>query len=155
MKYKKLQLIQKQISERLQKVSGLFEIALPVGGWVRSIRVALGMNTRQFAQRLGVSRQRVSELEKSEVDGHITLESMRRAAESLESVFVYAIVPRQELSSVLRQRAEALVRRRMQRVNHSMFLEKQGLPQKEVDDALNEAVETLLQEHLSTVWEDV
>ena len=55
----------------------------PPKGWLRAIRDALGMTTRQLAARLGVSQPRVVALEKGEVDETLTLAGLRRAAAAL------------------------------------------------------------------------
>ncbi|HZZ37352.1 MAG TPA: helix-turn-helix domain-containing protein, partial [Caulobacteraceae bacterium] len=52
----------------------------PPKGWLRAVRDALGMTTKQLARRLGVSQPRVVALEKGEVDESVTLTSLRRAA---------------------------------------------------------------------------
>ncbi len=40
-------------------------LAPPPGGWIRSVREALGMSATQFAQRLGGARQTALEQEQS------------------------------------------------------------------------------------------
>jgi len=52
----------------------------PVKGWLRSIRMALSMSSKQFASRLGVSPPRITALEKSEQSGSATINTMRQAA---------------------------------------------------------------------------
>ena len=44
---------------------------------------ALGMTTAQYGKRLGVSQPRIVELEKSEQEGGVTLNTLQRAAEAL------------------------------------------------------------------------
>ena len=73
----------------------------PRGGWVRAVRDALGMNTRQLAQRLGVTHNAVVDLERSEVAGVAKLEALRRADEALDCDLVYALVPRTTLEDTV------------------------------------------------------
>jgi predicted DNA-binding mobile mystery protein A len=54
----------------------------PVKGWLRAVREALGMSGRQFAKHLRVSAPRITKLEKSEMSGSVTLNSMRQAADA-------------------------------------------------------------------------
>lgn len=42
---------------------------VPVKGWIRAIREALGMSGRQLAQRLKVSQPRIPRLEQDELTG--------------------------------------------------------------------------------------
>ena len=52
----------------------------PPRGWIKAIREALGITTRQLATRIGVGQSRVVDIEKAEVTGSITLGSLQRAA---------------------------------------------------------------------------
>ncbi len=85
--------------------------ARPARGWIRAIRDALGMSSRQLATRMGQSQPAVSQLEHSEVDDRITLATLRRAADALECDLVYALVPRTTLDDTVRRRARSLARR--------------------------------------------
>src|SRR5258708_31843015 len=70
------------------------------GGWVRSIRSALGMTGRQLGRRIGVSQNAISEAERAETEGRITLNTLRKLADGLNCELVYALVPRIELDTV-------------------------------------------------------
>lgn len=99
----------------------------PVKGWIRSIREALGMSGRQLAARIQVEAPRISEMEKSETHGNISLKSLRRAAEAMECELVYAFVPKVSLEASLRTQAEKAAKKNMGIVSHTMRLEDQGL----------------------------
>lgn len=99
--------------------------SMPRAGWLRAIRHALGMSTGQFASRLGISQPRVLKLEKAEVDGSVTLASLRKAAEALGCEFVYAVVPREPLATMISKQADRVARAELKSVSHSMALEKQ------------------------------
>ena len=60
------------LDKKLQSVN-LGQLHRPHKGWIRAVREALGMSSAQLAQRLGVSRPRITALEKSEMDDSITL----------------------------------------------------------------------------------
>src|SRR5258708_2673017 len=94
--------------------------AKPPHGWVRAVRDALGMNTRQYARRLGVSQPQVVAYEKGETEESITLASLRRAAEGLDCELVYALVPKRPLTDSLRARAEAITDAKLARMSHTM-----------------------------------
>jgi len=80
----------------MQRVSSaLKHIRRPERGWIRAIRDALGINGPQLARRLGVSKQRISVLEKAEIEGGASLNSIRQAADALNCDLVYALVPRE------------------------------------------------------------
>ncbi len=72
----------------------LLEFAIhPPGGWIRSKRTKMGITGRQLASKLGVTKQRISALEKAEISGAASLKSMRQAAEAMGCEFVYALIP--------------------------------------------------------------
>jgi predicted DNA-binding mobile mystery protein A len=82
---------------RLQAGWGCFPRRPPPEGWVRHLRDALGMNTRQLAARLGTSRQAVLGLESRERRGAITLDTLGRAADALGCELRYVLIPRDSL----------------------------------------------------------
>ena len=112
------------------------------------------MSGRQFAQRLGASPPWVSTLEKKELTGAVTIKTMRQAAEAMDCVFVYALLPRETLSATLRKRAESLARKRMVNVSHSMLLEGQQLTEQDQRKALASEVEALLRDMPKELWDN-
>ena len=77
-------LARKNIDKRLSQLDNLQSLARPPRGWIKAIREALGMTSRQFAERMGVSQPRASEIEKTEMSGSLTLDTLQRAAQALE-----------------------------------------------------------------------
>ena len=126
----------------------------PVKGWLRSVRESLGMSGRQFARRLGVSPPRVTSLEQSELSGSTTIKTMRQAAEALDCIFVYAVIPRESLTATIRRQAESLAGSRMNRVSHSMLLEAQQLSGSEQREAFAAEVKKLMHTMPKELWED-
>jgi predicted DNA-binding mobile mystery protein A len=120
-------------------------ITRPARGWVRAIRDALGMTTGQMAKRMNVSQPRISELEKAEVHGNITLASMERAAEALGCRLIYVLVPEKPLGETLRDRARTIAERQMSAVEQTMRLEDQEVANpKHRLAAINRQADTLL-----------
>jgi predicted DNA-binding mobile mystery protein A len=118
--------------------------AVPSKGWMRAVREALGMTAVQFARRMGVKPPSVTDMEHSEVHGTIQLKTLRKAAEALDCVLVYAVVPRTSLEETVEKRARALAVEQMGRIGHTMDLEAQGLSRNEREAQ----VETYIREHL-------
>ena len=104
--------------------------ARPARGWIRAIREALGMTTAQLARRIGVKQPRVIELEKAEVAGAVTLQTMERAAEALGCRLTYVLIPHRPLEETLRSRAMAAAEDQLAAVEQSMRLEAQGVDHK-------------------------
>lgn len=83
------------------------------------------MTTRQFAQRIGVVQSRAVDIEKAEISGSITLDSLTRAANALDCELVYVLIPRKPLMDTVNAQALALAKRHIRSTSHSMTLEKQ------------------------------
>lgn len=121
------------------KISALLDLSVPKppkSGWVRSIREALGMSGAQLGERLNLSRNQVSILERKEADETITLKQLKQLASGLDAELVYAIVPRQSIDDMIEARAMDLAKRRLAMSHQSMFLEAQQLTSEQQQQAL-------------------
>ena len=125
------------LDERLRAWGTVDRYAPPVRGWIRAVRVALGMTAQQLGNRLGVKQPTIVALEQSEAKGTIELATLRRVAEALDCTLVYALVPRRPLEDTVRERARAFLRKRRASVEHSMLLEDQGVKGRDVDARLD------------------
>jgi len=142
-----------QLDKTLSGYAVARQTSQPAKGWIRAIREALGMSGKQLASRLNVSQPRISKLEQDEVSGVVSLKTMRQAAEAMDCVFVYAIVPRTSLEETVRTQARKVAEARIQRVSHSMLLEAQNLSTAEQQASLDAAVEELMREMPKELWE--
>jgi predicted DNA-binding mobile mystery protein A len=101
----------------------------PRAGWVKTLREALSMSAEQLANRLGLTRARIVQLEKAEINDAVTLRTLKEAANAMECEFIYAIVPKgtSTLEDIIKTRAEIIANERIARVAHTMALEDQAL----------------------------
>jgi predicted DNA-binding mobile mystery protein A len=125
--------------------------ATPAAGWVRAIRDALGMTTRQMAARLGVTAMAISGLEDSERAGTVQLGTLRRAADALGCDLVYTLVPRVGLEVAVHRQALVRARQELARVDRTMQLEDQGLDDVEVQRRTSEFAARLVD--ASAIWD--
>lgn len=97
-----------QLDELVGKIKPLAsEWPVPDGGWIASVRDALGMSGDQLGARLGITRSSVRALELRERDGGATLEALRAVAAVLGCDVVYALVPKAgSFTTTLRKQAE-------------------------------------------------
>ena len=142
-----------QVDTTLQQVRRTTVPPPPNSGWIRTIRESLGMTQAQLAKRLGITRQGLDGLERGEVSGKITLESLRRLAEALNSRVVYMVVPDTSLTEMRRSRATKLAETQLKRVSHSMKLEAQGVKQGEAKRQLARLVDEILSENPRKLWD--
>jgi len=153
MNKKSRNIARKQLDQRLQAFAGLKKTHPPMRGWIRAIRDALGMTAEQLARRMGVQRQRVHALEKGEVAGTATINSVRRAAEAMDCVFVYALVPRDSLEANVERHARKYAEKIHAAVQHSMVLEQQGLSANESGYGIEINTEKFVRETPRDIWE--
>src|ERR1039457_511098 len=123
---------------RFKALGPATRFAPPMRGWIEAIRGALGMSTAQLAKRLRVKQPSVIALGQSEAKGTIELATLRRVADALDCTLVYALVPNKPLEAMVRDRARAFARRRLEPVEHSMLLEDQKVTAKGAGARLNE-----------------
>ena len=97
----------------------------PHAGWLRATRDALGMSRAQMAGRMGVTRARIAQLEQSEKDETIKLDTLRRAADALNCTLVYAVVPNKPYDQVMSDQARARAEEHVAQVTQTMRLEGQ------------------------------
>ncbi len=154
MNLRRNKLIREQMEAKLRRLKPLGNIEPPRHGWIRAIREALGMTGSQLARRLGVTRQRISRIEQDEVSGKVTLETMHKTAEALDCEFVYALIPRFDLTAIITRQVEKLARARLERASATMRLEAQELTPREKRKALEDEVEAILSESTRLWWED-
>ena len=147
-------LARKNLDRRFAELKPIDRWARPPKGWLRAIRDAIGMTTAQMAARLGVSQPRIVNLERDEVRGVLSLETLSRAAQALDCTLIYALVPNQSLDHMVGQRAEQIAAARISRVDHSMRLENQGLSKQDLQAEHRRVTEELLQGNLRRIWDE-
>lgn len=143
----------KHLERRLAPLRG-FNFARPQRGWLRAMREALGMTTRQLAQRMGKVQSAVVDMEKSEAREAISLTSLRQAAEAMDCVLVYAIIPKEPIDDILRARANSVAAQQLARVSHTMALENQSLSPADQEAERERLIDELLRGPTTRLWDD-
>ncbi len=155
MRSKDTTLIREQMDASLSHYHGLKSLQRPLKGWIRSIRLALGMSGRHLAERLGVQTPRVVELEKAEALGNITLSSLKRAAEAMDCTLIYAFLPHSSLTETVRAQAQKVAADNVTRISHSMLLENQALPKIEQEKILRDKEDELMRTLPRWFWDSL
>ena len=73
------QLRRRQLDQVLGAVRTIQPSLTPRGGWIRELRKAIGMTGAQLAKRLHVTAAAITQMEKGEQAGTITLASLRKS----------------------------------------------------------------------------
>ena len=152
---KNQQLIREQLDATLVQYRPLINIGIPVKGWIRAIRNALGMTASQLANKLGVAQQAVARIEKDELSGSVTIKTMRRVAEGLDCVFVYGFVPHSSLQSTVREQAQKYATKKINYASQTMTLEKQELNIEENQKIILKLGEDLTNNPPANLWNEL
>lgn len=148
-------LARKHLERRLAPLRQQPDFIRPPRGWIRVVREALGMTTRQLAQRIGKGQSAVIAMEKSEARDTVSLVILRQAAEALDCTLVYALVPNRPIEDTLRARASELASQRLARASHTMALENQGLDRAAREAEQERLIEELLRGSIARLWDDI
>lgn len=145
----------KQIDRTLREARGLAALLPPHRGWIAEVRRIIGMRSDQLARRMHVSQSTVSDLERSEANGTISLNSLRRAALAMGCTVVYAFVPREEsFEDLVRARAEEFAENLASTVGHTMALEDQATSDRARAELVEHYVETLARQMPRELWDE-
>ena len=153
MRSKDRALARKHLDNKLNSIRHSCNVQRPPKGWIKAIREALGMPAEQLANRIGVTKPRVYEIEKAEVSGSITLNSLERAARALDCKLVYTLVPRLSLQDTVETRALEIAKKRIDSASHTMALEDQALNEKELHEQIGTLARELSDQGGSGFWE--
>ena len=143
----------KALDNKIASLPPLQKLQRPHKGWIKAVREALGMSSKQLAARLKVSPPRITALEKSEVDETVTLASLRRAAEALDCALVYSFVPKGSFEDILQSRARRIAAEIIGKVDHTMRLEAQNLREDKLDDEIETLAAQILREQHKIIWD--
>jgi len=107
------------------------------------------MNGRQLAEKMGIARSHLSQIESAEARNSASLRTLRRAADALGCELVYAFVPRdgRTLEEMVQERARTVAERIVGDVATTMALEAQSVDRnfrkREVNRITSELVHTM------------
>jgi predicted DNA-binding mobile mystery protein A len=151
-------MINLQENQRIEKSTSVLRRIKPMlsprGGWIRSIREALGMTSVQLASRLNTHPSRITRIEEDELKQALTLQTLHKVAEALGCDLIYALVPKTSIETTLRTRARAIAEFKIQRIQHTMALENQSLSPDQLQALLSQEVDMLLHGSLKYLWEE-
>ena len=144
----------------VNKAAALDRVSPPRQGWIKAVRIALGMSGATLSQRLDGHRSTAAYLERSEQDGTLTLNKLREAAAAMQCELVYSLVPKglkdnnqPTAEDLLFEQADRKAQEIVKRANVQMALEAQQLnaanQQKEIDRLRHKLLDTLPK----TLWQ--
>ncbi len=133
---------------RLNKIESLRD------GWIKSIRVSLGMSLEQLAKKLKVTPQSVKEMEDREKEGTISLNILKDIASSLDLKFIYGFsAPKSSLEKIVKKRAYNVAKDIVLRSDKNMQLENQGNSRLRIKKAIKERADKIIANQEKILWD--
>ncbi len=152
MNKKKLQI--EQLENKLNGFSTAQKVVAPPIGWLKAVRVSLGMSLQQLADKLSITKQSVQEIELREKEGTITLKSLRETANALDMQLVYGFVPKDgSIEKLIDRKAKELATRIVSRTSNTMKLEDQENTQQRLKKAIEERTAEIKNELPKMLWD--
>ena len=152
MNLKKLQ--REQLDRKLERFSSVIQVTPPPTGWIKAVRVSLGMTLQQLAEKLSITKQSVQEIEKREQEGNITLKTLKDTANALDMQLVYGLVPKDgTLDDLIDRKAKELAIRIVSRTSNNMKLEDQENSKERIKKAIEERTAAIKNEMPKMLWD--
>lgn len=130
------------------------DLRMPPEGWLKTVRKALGMSGVQLAKKMGVTRARIAQAERAELDGAATLKSMKAAAEAMGCRLVYAVVPEKRIEDVITAQARKKALALVGTASTHMALENQALPNDKIAREIERLTREIAREMPPDLWND-
>ena len=143
-----------QLNSKMQAFASLQKVAPPPTGWIKAVRLAIGMSMEQLGKKLSITRQGVQDIERREQDGSLTVKSLREVAKAIDMQLVYGFVPMDgSLDALIDRKARELAKQIVLRTSNSMKLEDQENSRERIEKAIDERAIAIKNEMPKTLWD--
>ena len=147
-------LLIKQLDQKLKPFKGTDKVIVPEKGWINTIRTALNITLSQLGKKLNITRQGARGVELSEAKGTISIKALREVGKALDLKFVYGFVPNDgTFENLINKKAKELAKKIVLRTHQNMALEKQGIDNDKINEAIKELAEDLKNEMKKSLWD--
>ncbi|WP_445717306.1 mobile mystery protein A [Flavobacterium sp.] len=154
MKNTKQQLVLDQTDKKLVLFQPLKTVVIPNKGWVNTMRTALKMSLRQLGNRMNFSAQNIKQIEEREVNGTVSINSLREVANAMDMQLVYGFVSKHEsLEQMIEKRAKELATEIVMRTNNTMTLEDQQNSKERIEKAIEQKTIEIKSEMPKYLWD--
>jgi predicted DNA-binding mobile mystery protein A len=138
-----------QIDKRLDAIREIKNKSSVTNGWIKYIRRAMGMTLNELGELTGLSARTIAQAEKREVEGKVTLGTLKKMAKAMECDLVYSLVPKKSVKQTIQDKARDKAIERLNEAGLHMKLEAQ-----EVSGDFKDRVERLANKLIANgdVW---
>ena len=116
-----------QFERRFELLRSFKDKTIVREGWIKYMRTALGLTLVDLAKLVSLSRVTLAQTEAREIEGKVTIATLKKMAEAMECDFVYAFVPKKDLRILLHDQAVSKATQLLESADHHMKLERQGV----------------------------
>lgn len=146
-------LVINQLDNKIKSLQPLRDLQ-PVTGWVTLVRKTLNMSLRQLGNKLSITPQSMRNIEKREIQGTVTIRTLKDAAEALDMVFVYGFIPKDgSVDKLIERKAYEKAEKIVIRTSTTMKLEDQENSKERIQQAIAELAEELRREMPKALWD--
>ena len=143
-----------QLERKMQLLIPAVAGSVQPSGWIKAIRMALGMSMQQLGNRLGVTRQTVHDMELREKEGSITIKYLHEVANALDMQLVYGFVPKDgTLDALIERKARALAEKIVLRTAQNMKLEAQENSAERLEKAIDDRAAQIRHDMPKYLWD--
>jgi predicted DNA-binding mobile mystery protein A len=154
MKNSKQQLILEQLDRKLSSLNALNQQLVSKKGWIHTIRTAVNMSLRQLGNRLNISAQGLRGLENREMEGTITINSLKEVANALDMKLVYGFVPKDKsVKNMIEKQARKKAEEIVLRTSKTMALEDQKNSDTRIKNAIKDKTDEIKTYLPKYLWE--
>lgn len=138
-----------QIQRRLEELRAVKDKTIIREGWIQYMRTALGLTLSELGKLAGVSTASVAQAERREVEGQVSLTTLKKMAEAMECELVYAFVPKKDMKTLIHDKAFEKAQKTLGLADLHMKLENQ-----KVEGNERERIERLAQKFIEKgdIW---
>ena len=142
------------LETKIRAFAPLTKVAIPPTGWIKAIRLALGMSLQQLANRISITKQSAQEMEQREKEGSISLKSLRETARALDMELIYGFAPKDgSLDALIDRKAREFATKIVTRTSNTMKLEDQENSEIRLRKAIEERTMILKLQITKVLWD--
>jgi len=143
-----------QLNEKMDQLNGMQHVIVPPIGWIKAIRNGIGMSMEQLGKKLSITKQGVMDIEKREMEGAITIKSMKEIAMAMDMQFVYGFIPNAgSLEQMIETRALEIASKIVERTSTTMKLEDQANSKERIENAIKERATEIINRTPKILWD--
>jgi len=138
-----------QIERRLDSLREIKGKSIVPNGWIKFIRKAMGLSSTDLARLSNLSPRTVTQAERREVEGKVSISTLKKMAEAMECDLVYSFVPRKSVRDTIKSKAKEKAIKRLEEAGLHMKLEDQN-----AENNIQDQIEVLAQKFIDSgdVW---